>query len=228
MIEKWRQPFIDFGLRTGLLYVCQRILARIPLSPVPVKYFLVAQPVPPPPRKIRPHSLRIEQIDADDYQIDWFPRPAPFIAARYEQNAKCFVAFSDDHPLACLWLKTAGDYTEDTVRCRFRPEPQAHTAWDFDVYVQPEHRLGRTFMHLWNHAFEWMRERDIHWTMSRIDAFNLPSINAHKRLGAQFTGSVVFWTWGRWQLALASQTPRFSLSRQAMPIYTVSAPERTD
>ncbi len=222
--HKFAQPFKDFGMGTGLLYLTQRTLARLPLGLNVVKYHLVAQPVPEPPKRKRPHTLRIKQVTLSEYQDHWFPRPRPAIEARFAQETICFVAFSDGEALACLWLKVQGDFVEDTVRCRFRPMPVEHTAWDFDVFVHPEHRLGRTFMHLWTHAFEWMRENDIHWTMSRIDAFNLPSINSHKRLGAQVTDSIVFWTWGSWQLTITSHPPRRMLSRTAVPTFKIEAP----
>lgn len=227
-LKKLRQPFGDFGIRTGLLYVCQRVLARAPIDLTVMKYFLVAQPVPPPPTRVRPHRLRIEHISRERYQTQWFPRPQHAIDARFDQNAECFVAFDDDQPLACLWLKINGEFREDTVRCIFKPLPMAHTAWDFDVFVHPEFRLGRTFLHLWNHAFAWMRERDIRWTMSRIDAFNLASINSHKRLGATVTDSIVFWTWGRFQLTVSSQSPRLHIGLKAVPSWSVTAPSECD
>lgn len=222
--NKITRPFQDLGFSTGMLYLAQRTLARLPLGLNVVKYHLVAQPVPKPPKRRRPHSLVIRQVSAGEYQDHWFPRPRPAIKARFDQNAICFVAFRDEQVLACLWLKAGGDFREDTVRCRFRPEPVEHTAWDFDVFVHPEHRLGRTFMHLWEHAFDWMREHEIHWTMSRIDAFNLSSINSHKRLGARIIDSIVFWTWGSWQLSVSSQAPRFVLSRSAVPTFRIDAP----
>lgn len=231
MSEAWtkiKQPFVDFGVTTAMLYLCQRVLARLPVSLSVMKYYLVAQPVPPAPKRVRPHQLRIEHITRQRYKTNWFPRPQAAINARFDQNTDCFVAFNGDEPLACLWLKVNGDFVEDTVRCRFRPLPVAHTAWDFDVFVHPEHRLGRTFLHLWNHTFEWMREREIQWTMSRIDAFNLASINSHKRLGAVVTDSIVFWTWGRLQLAVSSQSPRLSLSRTAVPLWSIEAPASSD
>ncbi len=222
--KKLTQPFKDFGLTTALLYLTQRALSRLPLGLNVVKYNLVAQPVPPEPKRQRPHSLKITLVEQEQYNDDWFPRPRPAINARYAQGSICFVAFDDDKALACLWLKPQGEFIEDTVRCRFQPLPVKHTAWDFDVFVHPEYRLGRTFLHLWNHAFSWMREKDIRWTMSRIDAFNLPSINAHKRLGAVTTDSITFWTWGSWQLSISSQAPRLVVSRSAVPGFTIETP----
>ena len=225
MWHKLSEPFKNFGVTTALLYVCQRVLARLPVNLTVMKYHLVAQPVPPEPKRRRPHKLSITQIPPEQYRDHWFPRPRAAIEARYAQGAVCFVAFDNDEPLACLWLKAQGGFNEDTIRSRFEPTPVDHTAWDFDVYVHPAHRLGRTFLHLWTHAFDWMRERDIRWTMSRIDAFNLASINSHRRLGAQITGHVIYWTWGNWQLTLSSQRPRWNLSRSAVPVYRVNTPE---
>ncbi|MFK8030987.1 MAG: N-acetyltransferase family protein [Gammaproteobacteria bacterium] len=189
-----------------------------------MKYHLVVQPVPTDPKPSRPHTLRIQLVEHGDYVDNWFPRPRAAIEARFKQGAKCFIAFNEDQPLACLWLKANGDFFEDTVRCCFRPLPVESTAWDFDVFVHPEYRLGRTFLHLWNHVSEWMRQNDIDWTMSRIDAFNLASINSHKRLGAQITDSITFWTWGSIQLTLSSKSPRFTLSRRSTPIFTIERP----
>jgi len=201
----------------------QCLLSHIPFSPIPMKYYLVAQPVPPESPKRRPHKLKIVEVSQADYDYSWFPRPPEFIDARYDQGALCFVAFSDGQPTACLWL-IQGGFFEDTIRAQFSPQPTECTAWDFDVFIHPEYRLGRTFMHLWEHAFDWMRAREIRWTMSRINAFNLSSVHSHRRLGARFLHHVTFWHWGKLQLSLSDASPRIQIGMTNIPEFTIHAP----
>lgn len=226
LFNKLSNIYRDFGTMDGSLYLLQRVLNNLPGDFGLLKYYLVAQPVPPAPAKPRPHRLVIRQIERYHYQYDWFPRPRKFIDTRFDQNALCFVAFKNDSAIACLWLK-AGSYDEDTVHCRFIPSPAPHAVWDFDVYIDPEHRLGRTFTHLWEHAFEWMREHNIRWTMSRIDAFNLASIRSHRRLGAITVNHVLFWNFAGRQITWSTGRPRMIVSQSRVPTINVTAPSLT-
>jgi len=121
-------------------------------------------------------------------------------------------------------------YSEDVVRARYLLPPSGKTAWDFDVYVVPEERLGFTFPRLWDTAYEYLREKGIRWSLSRISAFNPASLAAHRRLGARRIGSATFLLLGGAQLMLSSFRPYLHLSlRRSVPaVLRLSSPETED
>lgn len=180
-------------------------LARRAMSPLGVhlfRYRLLVQPVPDKPWLPERHrqSFEIRQVGEEEYRSDWFPRPVEVIRQRYAQGALCWVAFRQGRPVGCQWL-LPGPYLEDEVRCRFLPTPAAQVAWDFDIYVVPELRLGRLFLLLWDTVNDWMRAQGIGFTASRIDTLNLQSLRSHRRMGAQVIGTAWFLSIGGWQLA---------------------------
>jgi len=217
----------ELGWWNAWLYLCGLVLRRCSSRAQLHKYYLVAQPVPAQPLlpQRRRTAITINVVSQAEYDPAWFPRPLEAILARFEQGAVCFVAFKAQEAIGCLWL-LPGPYLEDEVRCRFIPSPPGQAAWDFDVYLQPAYRSGRTFAYLWDHANGWLRERGIGWTMSRIDAFNRASLDAHRRLGAQRVGALLFVGVGKSQMLLADVRPYVHLSRNARrcPEIVVSAP----
>ena len=210
-------PFLLYGLSKGLAMAGKR--ARL------YRYLLVAQPVPDKPLlPIRANSpIRIHQIEQCDYQYHWFPRPQAFIDARYDQGSICFVAFKNDIAIGCLWLQL-GSYYEDEVRCLFMPIPAEQCCWDYDVYIEPQYRAGRVFMYLWDHAYGWLREQRIQWSMSRINAFNVASIRSHERMGMRPIYTATFICLGQWQLLLSPRKPFIHCSRSAIPQLAILAP----
>ncbi len=198
-------------LDTGL-YALDRLLNKVSKGGTRLyKYYLVAQPVAkasllPPGRGAQ---IQVRPIGAQDAGAKQFPRPAAAIEARYAQGARCLAAFRDDRFIGYLWLSLDG-YQEDEVRARFTPAPGA--AWDFDVYVAPDCRLGFAFLRLWDEANRLLADNDIRWSCSRISAFNAGSRDVHARLGTVSLGSAVFLRAGRWQAMLATLPPYFHLS----------------
>jgi hypothetical protein len=177
------------------------------------KYHLIAQPVSRTPLlpSRRGRSIDVRLIHEKDEIVRQFPRPAAAIQARFAQGAKCLVAFKDEQFVGFLWL-LLGSYQEDEVRARYIPFPEKRTAWDFDVYVEPNFRLGFTFPRLWDTANAFLMEHDVLWSCSRISAFNAGSLGAHARLGTTTLGSAIFFCAGPWQITLASVAPYFHLS----------------
>ena len=100
-----------------------------------------------------------------------------------------------------------------------QPGPAGQAAWDFDVYVDPEHRSGLGFARLWDEANGWLRRRGVAFSWSRISAFNPGSLASHARLGARVAGKATFFRLGPCQLMIASLPPYFHISwrRQDMP-----------
>ena len=124
-----------------------------------------------------------------------------------------------------LWL-ASGIYEEDEVRCRYQLANPTETVWDFDVYVEPRFRLGRTFARLWDAANEDLRQRCIRWSISRISAFNPASLAAHARLGALPLGHASFLCLGRLQLAFLPDRwkPQLSWNNEKRPVLVLRAP----
>lgn len=211
---------------TGLVwYLAALLVARLKLGRLH-RYVFLAQPVANPrPLSNTTATLVVKQISRSEYQSNWFPRPDHVINERFDQGAQCLVAFSKGAPAACLWL-VFDSYVEDEVRCHYRLWPAETTAWDFDVFLHPEYRLGRTFARLWDAAEKHLSAEGRHWCLSRVNAFNPSSLRAHQRRGAIAVGKATFLTLGTVQLLISGKPPYFHVSRGAhqTPCITVSAP----
>ena len=110
-----------------------------------------------------------------------------------------------------LWLAYA-HYDEDTVRARYILDDPTRSAWDYDVYVDPDFRMGRTFSRLWSAANHHLAQKGVRWSFSRIDAANPASLDSHRQLGVQLLHSATFLLVGHWQLTLASIRPFIHVS----------------
>ncbi len=202
----------SLGTLNGLLYLASRALegasggrARI------VKYLLVAQPVAVG-AALRPDAnTRIRDCAAGDPLEADFPRPPRVIAARHAAGAQCLVATVKERFAGFLWLQR-NRYEEDEVRCSYVLADPASCVWDFDVYVEPAFRNGRTMARLWQAANERLLAEGVRWSCSRISTFNAASLAAHRRLGAQPIGNALFVVIGPLQLALLSGAPFVHLS----------------
>lgn len=215
----------ELGWPNAILYVIGLVFARLNLGIRVVRYYIVAQPVSGqpilPPRRGR--SIVVKQVFEGDPAFDQLPLTLDVIQYRFAQQAICFVAFKDDLVVGCLWLCLDG-YDEDEIRCRFVPVPENRTAWDFDVYVHPEQRTGIAFARLWDEANAFLREKGVGWSVSRISAFNVRSLDSHRSLGAFPYASVTAICARRWQICFASVTPRVHFSRGvgSKPVYRLA------
>jgi GNAT superfamily N-acetyltransferase len=172
-----------------------------------VSYRFVAQPVPQDGETApaRAGAIELRRLQADDPLVTQLPRPPAVIARRFRDGAHCLAAIKGERLVGFLWFKES-EYVEDEVRCCYRFDPTA-AVWDFDVYIDPEFRLGRLFARLWDFANRELRARGYRWTLSRISAFNPASLAAHARLGARRIGSAVFVVAGPLQVSFASFAP---------------------
>ncbi len=210
MLQQW-------GWFNTSLFVLSRVLSVVSRGYLCLyKYHLVAQPVVTTPLMPpgRGKKIQIRLIQEHDEIVKEFPRPAKAIHARFKQGAKCLVAVKEGQFIGFLWL-LMGSYEEDEVRARYVPLPEGQAAWDFDVYVAPDFRLGLTFLRLWDQANRILCDHGILWSCSRISAFNTGSLGAHARLGTLSLGSAIFFRAGQWQITLASVSPYFHLSRHS-------------
>lgn len=214
MWKKFKQLHKELGTALMLDYLGRRTLAAVGIGFH--RYHLVVQPVAAKAWVPERHRARfdIREVDESSYRTEWFPRPAEAVRQRFSQGAHCWVAFKDDKPVGCQWL-LPGPYVEDEVRCRFLPVPQGRVAWDFDVYVIPELRLGRLFLLLWDTSNAWMRAQGIDCSASRIDTLNLQSIRSHQSMGARIIGNA--WFVDLAGLQLARWPKGWAVSKRSLP-----------
>lgn len=208
--QKLWSVFEEFGPK-GILYLLTRALEGTPFGLY--CYHIVAQPVPGGPLLPagRGRSIEVRELKPGDPAFAQLPLTADVLERRFSQNAICLGAFKNGAAIGCLWL-CIGPYDEDEVRCRFIPQPAGRAAWDFDVYLHPEHRLGLGFARLWDEANRRLRESGVAWSMSRISTLNLKSLAAHRRLGIRQLGTATFVRFGRAQLMMTLLPPYIHLS----------------
>lgn len=233
MIRSATRTWAQLGVLNGTLYLLGEALRRLSGGRVRlVRYLLVAQPVPRPflPACRPAANVRIEHVAPGAALPTALPRPAEVLADRLErQRCEGWLLWSGDRLAGCIWLAFGG-YDEDEVRCRFELDDPQRCAWDFDVHVEPAFRLGRSFARLWDAANAELARRDMHWSLSRISAFNPESLAAHRRLGLAPLGSATFLCAGTLQLAVFGQAPylHIGLGPAQRPTLRLRAPDRSD
>lgn len=220
----------QLGWIDGVLFMLARLLNIISRGRIRlVRYYLVAQPIRPespdaPPRAPSAEST-IQFCDRDAPEVQQFPRPAHVIAQRFAKGHRCLRSTHRSRFSGYIWL--ARDYyDEDEVRCRYRLADPASSVWDYDVYVAPEFRIGRTFARLWQHASRTLAQEGVKWSFSRISAFNAESLRAHARLGATPVSSVTFIQIGPVQLTITGHFPyiHIGFTASALPELTLLPP----
>lgn len=225
-LEKIRSTFHAFGALDGLLYLAHRALTRITGERAAIrKYYLVAQPVPArATASTRSNPVRI--LSADDLLREAFPRPQHVIAKRFRDGNLCFGTEIAGRFAGFLWIAHKS-YDEDEVRCLYELADPESSVWDYDVYVEPQFRLGRTFARLWDAAHAHLAAEGVRWTFSRISGFNPVSLQVHMKLGIQRLFSVTFVQAGIVQFTFSGARPYFhlSLSPQSRPILRLSPPK---
>jgi hypothetical protein len=216
------------GLANTLLYATSRLLdvlfdGRIRI----VKYYFVAQAVSAQAMKIptRRGAFTFEFVGPESPMFRGVDRPATVIAARFAQGARCLVATDHEAQFAGFLWFVIGSYEEDEVRARFDPGPAGQAAWDFDVSIVPRYRMGRLFGYLWERASAELATRGVRHSLSRISAFNGPSLASHRRLGARIVGHALFVCIGRVQLMKSTVAPRWHLSwrKERRPVLAIMA-----
>ncbi|MBX3638144.1 MAG: hypothetical protein KF683_22460 [Rubrivivax sp.] len=232
LFAAWRAWRAEFGPRTVWLYAVAYALARLSRGWARiVPYAFVAQPIGSPAlaavRDDANTAIRLAS-PSDAALASEFPRPAAAIRQRFESGARCHVAHVKGRFAGYIWTRRGG-YDEDEVRCRYQLADPASTVWDFDVYVDPAFRLGRTLARLWKAVDRDLHREGIRWSVSRISLFNPGSLAAHKRLGAQHLSTGVFILFGRLQLSLFSCRPfiHLGLRSPARPTLVLRVPAGT-
>ena len=178
-----------------------------------IRYFVVAQPVPKPfvPVCRLSETDKGYEAEPEDALVGYFPRPRKVISSRFERGDVCLVATIKGVFGGFLWFARKC-YDEDQVYCRFVLAEPESCVWDYDVYVEPHFRMGRTFARLWDAANQIFAECGIEWSCSRISAFNRQSLQAHGHLGILKLHTLTFICIGPLQLSIFSCKPYVQLS----------------
>jgi len=214
MVSSLRETRRRMGGPNAVLYVLGRLLARASADRIRlIKYLIVAQPIGAAQlAAMRPDpNVVVALTPRDSELVDAFPRPIGVVRRRFDSGALCFSALVKNTFAGYIWLRHDA-YEEDEVRCTFVLDDPSRSVWDFDVYVEPKYRIGRTMARLWSAVDHYLGERGIAWSFSRISAFNPDSLAAHTRLGIVPCHSAVFVVMGSWQLAFLPQRPYVHLS----------------
>lgn len=226
-IRRIKQTIEELGTVNGLFYLVAQILSKVSRGRVRlVRYYLVAQPVPVAGNLVgKPNSQSvIDFIAPCDPVVAAFPRPPEVITRRFEAGYQCLVAKYAERFAGFIWF-ARDRYEEDEVRCCYELLQPDQSAWDFDVYVEPSFRIGRTFGRLWDAANQHLAAEGVKWSFSRISAFNPNSIKVHRRLGIQTIFTATFLCCGPFQLTIVGVRPfvHISFSKKSVPKLRLSS-----
>ncbi len=165
-------------------------------------------------------------VRMDSPLIELFPRPQAVVRQRYSSGAECHAASVKGEFAGFIWIRH-DCYDEDEVRCRYELTEPESTVWDFDVYVAPRYRLGRTLARLWKAVENQLVAQGVTWSFSRISLFNSGSIGAHERLGAVRLGHALFLVLGPVQCAWLPSSPfvHISFDERRRPKIQLRAPK---
>jgi hypothetical protein len=208
-LRSLRASVRDSGFLVSALYALHRALPRFSGGRLQLfAYGLYAQPLGAPAlAAVRADADSVvRRVDRADALVARFPRPAAVIEGRFASGCECYTITVRDEFAGHIWI-ARGHYDEDEVHCRYRLAAPARCVWDFDVYVEPRWRLGRTMARLWQGVDRLLVGEGVRWTFSRISLFNRASLQSHARLGAVARGWVVFFTAGPAQLTVSSLAP---------------------
>jgi hypothetical protein len=193
MLRRVIGPFKEFGLLAGALYVVDRLLRSLSPRLGLYVYELMVQPITGkallPPNLTK--NLQFAEIGRGHPDIALMPAREDIKAQRFEQGARCLGVYRKGKLIGYIWF-SFGQYEEDEVRCTYELVDVARSVFDFDLYVLPEHRMGIGFMAIWHGANEYLRERGVHYTFSRLTRFNVASRRSHAHLGWRCSGRAVF------------------------------------
>ncbi len=180
-----------FAAKAGLLGYHRYVLLAVPVAGMPAM----------------PKGFTVRELSANDLERYPIDVSAEVQLWRFSQGMICLGAFNPKNDLVGVnWIGTQ-PFVEDEVHIRFAPPGGA--AWDTGLWIKPQYRLGRGFAALWAGTAHWLSDQGCAWSMSRIADFNLPSLNAHKRMGGIATGTMIVFRVWKWQFSTDSR-PKFA------------------
>jgi hypothetical protein len=222
-----RNTYRTLGALDGSLYLLDQVLRRASGGRAELRrYLLAAQPIGRGGAPLRPDpATELRSVPAEDPLVAAFPRPASIVARRYAVGAHCTAALVRGELAGFIWIQR-GRYEEDEVRCDYVLADPQRTVWDFDVYVEPRFRIGRTMARLWDHVDRGLAAGGVRWSFSRISVFNAASLASHRRLGIVECGHATFLCLGPLQLAWlpGRVLPQAGFGARSRPEVRLAAP----
>lgn len=208
-----KPAFLDdvrhMGWGGWLAYAIDRGLARVSAGRMRLtSLWFYAQPVQRIPT-IEPRAsdrIEVRIVAPGDIPESAFGRPPGAVAERFANGSICVAASKGAELAGFMWLEF-DELRERLVRCDFVPAPHGRACWDFDFFVAPQFRLGRTFGRLWSHAKSYLAERGVETTLSWIAFDNAASQRAHERMGARRVGWALILTAWTLQVVATSRRP---------------------
>jgi len=227
MLSKLTSPFREFGWFAGSLYAMDRAFSLVSRRLRLYFYELMVQPIlnkPLLPARLT-RQLEFREIRRGDPGIDRMPVRPEVMHSRFRQGALCLGAFKGEELIGYIWF-CFRTYEEDEVRCTFVLTPEEEAVFDFDLYLFPEHRMGLGFAAIWTGANEFLRNRGIKFTFSRLTRFNVASRRAHRHLGWKPVGRAIFLQAWAFELMVATISPYLRLSlRRSKRVRVTLAPD---
>lgn len=195
-------PQARLGIGGTASYAAGRLAAILPGVRYH-RYRLIAVPLSGMPSMPRGYTV----VTAENFQLDGrIDANAATMAYRRAQEADALAAVHKDEIVGVTWL-TARPFAEDEARALWVPPDGM--AWDTGMWVRPDRRLSRAFSALWAGTADWLRQRGLHGSASRIADYNLGSLAPHSRMHARSLGTVTFAGVGGLQVATRG-CPRFT------------------
>lgn len=208
------------GLATVASYALARLAVRLRVMSWH-RAFVVA--VPRHRMPAMPRGFVVREVGIDEllrWPIDVTPAQQE---ARFAQGIACLAAFNSAGELTgVVWMSDRG-CTEGDVALLTRP-PEGG-AWDTGMWIDPEHRLGRSFQALWAGVAAWLDARGLTASYSAIADYNVGSLGAHRRLGMERLGRITALRIGQWQWITAGSR-RWNLVRPGQ-LHTWQVPPMT-
>jgi len=198
MLRRIIAPMVEFGPLAGTLYILDRVLSRLSPRLRILAYELVVQPIPSTPvlPSARVRTLRCKELKRGDPDLRKVIAPLTVQEFRFAQDSICLATYREDRLIGYVWF-CSGSYNEDEARCKFLVNPPGKAVFDFDLVVLPEFRMGLGFAAVWHCTAQYLRDRQIEYSFSRITRFNSISRRSHSRLGSIRIGSMlVVKVWG--------------------------------
>ena len=192
-MHKLIRLFREMGCSPALFYSLGRLLSRLSNRCGVYYYYIYQQPLIGNPNKARAKGrFQYRWLNHYDETLQTMPRPEPLLQARFDQQVGCLIATIDKDQqqqlVGCIWVAMES-YEEDEVPLNF--VLPSCSVWDFDVYITERYRVGLLFHRLWMTFGQQMIDQGYRYSMSRISAFNQPSVRAHEKLGAQRIGRII-------------------------------------
>jgi hypothetical protein len=192
-----------------VLYGCLWLLRKLSAGTVEIDYrYILIQAVPGQPLlkgrlrgNIEIHvlegaALRLENDRDRDAAFSRPPRDESRFLRRVERGDICIAAKRGDSAEGVLWL-SFDTFDESDVKAHFVVSPAHGMAWDSNLYIMERSRGGFIFAALWDGANAVLREKDYRWVATQTSAFNGPSLQAHKRMGARRIGRIAYASLGQ-------------------------------